>query len=207
MTRPAPLPVAVFVSGSGTNLQALLDALRDSPVARIDRVVSNRADAAALARARRATVRTIVLANPDDPAEIVAAVGHARLVVLAGYLKRIPAAAVARLKWRVINIHPALLPAFGGPGMYGLRVHEAVLASGAARSGATVHYVDEEYDRGPIIAQWPVPVRRDDTPATLAARVLEVEHRLLPLVVEELARRGVPPEPVKLSFEEKGIHD
>lgn len=198
MTRPAPLPVAVFVSGGGTNLQALLDALRDSPVARIDRVVSNRADAAALARARRATVPTIVLANPDDPAEIVAAVGDARLVVLAGYLKRIPAAAVARLKWRVINIHPALLPAFGGPGMYGLRVHETVLASGAARSGATVHYVDEEYDRGPIIAQWPVPVQRDDTPATLAARVLEVEHRLLPLVVEELARRGVPEEPVRL---------
>src|SRR5204862_2809823 len=83
-----PVPVAVLVSGGGTNLQALLDALRDSPVARIDRVVSNRADAAALARARRATVRTIVLANPDDPAEIVAAVGHARLVVLAGYLKR-----------------------------------------------------------------------------------------------------------------------
>ena len=190
--------MAVFVSGGGTNLQALLDALRDSPVARIDRVVSNRADAAALARARRATVPTIVLANPDDPAEIVAAVGDARLVVLAGYLKRIPAAAVARLKWRVINIHPALLPAFGGPGMYGLRVHETVLASGAARSGATVHYVDEEYDRGPIIAQWPVPVQRDDTPATLAARVLEVEHRLLPLVVEELARRGVPEEPVRL---------
>src|SRR5439155_654573 len=97
-----------------------------------------------------------------------------------------------------INIHPALLPAFGGPGMYGRRVHERVLASGAAISGATVHYVDEEYDHGPIIAQWPVPVRPGDTPDTLAARVLEVEHRLLPLVVLELARRGMPSVPVRL---------
>src|SRR5256884_3873920 len=118
---------------------------------------------------------------------------------LAGYLKRIPPAAVARLRWRVINIHPALLPAFGGSGMYGRRVHQAVLASGVALTGATVHYVDEEYDRGPIIAQWPVPVRPDDTPETLAARVLAVEHRLLPHVVMELARLGVPERPVRLS--------
>ena len=193
-----PVPVAVLVSGSGTNLQALLDALRDSPVARVARVVASRADAGALERARRAGVSTVVLAHPDDPGEVVTATGDARLVVLAGYLTRIPPAAVARLRWRLINIHPALLPAFGGPGMYGRRVHEAVLASGATLSGATVHYVDEEYDRGPIIAQWPVPVRRDDTPEILAARVLEAEHRLLPQVVEALARLGVPGEPVRL---------
>ncbi len=193
-----PVPVAVLVSGGGTNLQALLDALRDSPVARIAHVVASGADAGALERARRAGVPTVVLAHPDDPGEVVTAAGDARLVVLAGYLKRIPAAAVARLRWRVINIHPALLPAFGGPGMYGRRVHEAVLASGVALSGATVHYVDEEYDRGPIIAQWPVPVGRDDTPDTLAARVLNVEHRLLPQVVVELARLGVPERPVRL---------
>src|SRR5439155_14593405 len=154
-----PIPVAVLVSGGGTNLQALLDALHDSPVARIARVIASGAAAGALERARRAGVRTAVLAHPDDPGEVVTATGDAQLVVLAGYLKRIPAAAVAQLRWRVINIHPALLPAFGGPGMYGRRVHSAVLASGVALSGATVHYVDEEYDRGPIIAQWPVPVR------------------------------------------------
>jgi phosphoribosylglycinamide formyltransferase-1 len=198
-----PIAVAVFVSGGGTNLQALIDALRGSPVARITRVIASRPDAPALERAQRAAISTIVLAHPDDPAEIVTAVGDAGLVVLAGYLKRIPPAAVARLRWRVINIHPALLPGFGGPGMYGHRVHAAVLASGATRSGATVHYVDEEYDRGPIIAQWPVPVLPNDTPDTLAARVLEVEHRLLPRVVEELARRGVPPEPVKISLHER----
>jgi formyltetrahydrofolate-dependent phosphoribosylglycinamide formyltransferase len=190
--------VTVLVSGSGTNLQALLDALRDSAVARVARVVASSAGVGALERARRAGVPTVVLTDPEDPAEVVTATGDARLVVLAGYVKRIPPAAVAQLRWRVINIHPALLPAFGGPGMYGRRVHEAVLASGVALSGATVHYVDEEYDRGPIIAQWPVPVRPDDTPDTLAARVLEVEHRLLPQVVVGLARLGVPQKPVRL---------
>ena len=191
--------LVVLVSGSGTNLQALLDALRDSPVARVARVVASDAGAGALERARRAGVPTVVLTDPEDPAEVVTATGDAPLVVLAGYLKRIPPAAVAQLRWRVINIHPALLPAFGGPGMYGRRVHEAVLASGVTLSGATVHYVDEEYDRGPIIAQWPVPVRPDDTPDTLAARVLAVEHRLLPQMVLELARLGVPQRPVRLS--------
>jgi len=194
-----PVPVAVLVSGGGTNLQALLDALGGGAAARIARVVSSRGDAAALERARRAGVPVEVLTDPADPAELVRAVGDAGLVVLAGYLKRVPPAAVARFRWRVINIHPALLPAFGGDGMYGRRVHEAVLASGAALSGATVHYVDEEYDRGPILAQWPVPVRADDTPDSLAARVLEVEHRLLPAAVLALARLGVPERPVRLS--------
>jgi phosphoribosylglycinamide formyltransferase 1 len=194
-----PVPVAVLVSGGGTNLQALLEALRDSRVARVARVVASGAGAGALERAQRAGVPTVVLTDPEDPAEVVTATGDARLVVLAGYMKRIPPAAVAQLRWRVINIHPALLPAFGGPGMYGRRVHEAVLASGVALSGATVHYVDEEYDRGPIIAQWPVPVRPDDTPDTLGARVLEVEHRLLPQVVVELARLGVPERPVRFT--------
>ena len=194
-----PVPVAVLVSGGGTNLQALLDALGGGAVARIARVVSSRGDAPALERARRAGVPVEVLTDPADPAELVRAVGDAGLVVLAGYLKRVPPATVARFRWRVINIHPALLPAFGGDGMYGRRVHEAVLASGAALSGATVHYVDEEYDRGPILAQWPVPVHADDTPDSLAARVLEVEHRLLPAAVLALARLGVPERPVRLS--------
>jgi phosphoribosylglycinamide formyltransferase 1 len=195
---PSPVGVAVFVSGGGSNLQALVDALEGSSLARITGVVSSTPGAGALERARRAGLPISVLADPDDARELVAAAGSARLVVLAGYVKRIPAAAVARFRWRLVNIHPALLPAFGGPGMYGRRVHQAVLASGATLSGATVHYVDEEFDRGPIIAQWPVPVRGDDTPDTLAARVLDVEHRLLPRVVLELARRGIPERPVRL---------
>ncbi|MGH7336230.1 MAG: formyltransferase family protein [Myxococcota bacterium] len=137
--------------------------------------------------------------SPDDAREVLAALaGGVQLVVLAGYLKLVPAPVVARYRWRMINIHPALLPAFGGPGMYGRRVHEAVLASGATESGTSVHYVDEEFDRGPVIAQARVPVLPNDTPETLADRVLEAEHELLPNVVLELARHGLPDHPVKL---------
>jgi len=190
VTKPGgPVRVAVLVSGGGTNLQALLDALHESPIARVTRVISNRPDAGALARARRAGVPTTVLRDANDPAELQAALGDAQLVVLAGYLKLVHAAVVARFRGRMINIHPALLPAFGGPGMYGRRVHEAVLASGVKESGATVHLVDEEFDRGEIIGQEKVRVEPGDTPDALAARVLEAEHRLLPRMVLELARR------------------
>lgn len=190
MTPPGqPVRVAVLVSGGGTNLQALLDALHDSPIARVTRVISNRADAGALDRARRAGVPTTVLRDPGDPAELQTALADAQLVVLAGYLKLVHASVVARFRGRMINIHPALLPDFGGPGMYGHHVHEAVLASGRKESGATVHYVDEVFDRGEIIAQERVRIEPNDTPDRLAARVLEAEHRLLPKVVLELARR------------------
>ena len=190
--------VAVLVSGSGSNLQALLDALRPGGPAHVVQVISSRPGAGALERARKAGVPTTVLADTQDTGELLAALRDTDLAVLAGYLQRIPPAVVARFRLRLINIHPALLPAFGGPGMYGRRVHEAVLASGAPISGATVHYVDEEYDRGPIIAQWPVPVRAGDTPESLAVRVLEVEHRLLPRVVLELAHRGPSGVPLRL---------
>ena len=183
-----PVRIAVLVSGSGTNLQALLDALGPAAGAVVTRVISNRADAGALDRARAAGIAALTLRDPADPVELLAALGDAELVVLAGYVKLVPREVVARFRGRMVNIHPAMLPAFGGAGMYGRRVHEAVLASGAAVSGATVHYVDEHYDRGPIIAQRSVPVQPGDTPDTLAARVLEAEHRLLPDVVLALAR-------------------
>ena len=190
MTSPGqPVRVAVLVSGGGTNLQALLDAFHDSPIVRIARVISNRPDAGALARARTAGVPTTVLRDATDPAELHAALADAQLVVLAGYLKLVDPSVVARFRGRMINIHPALLPDFGGAGMYGHRVHEAVLAGGAKESGPTVHFVDEAVDRGAIIAQERVPVKAGDTPETLAARVLEAEHRLLPRVVLELARQ------------------
>ncbi len=179
----------MLASGGGTNLQSLIDALGPEAPARVARVISNRADAGALDRARRAGIPTTILHNPLDPNELLNALGDADLVVLGGYLKLIPAAVVARFRHRLVNIHPALLPAFGGPGMYGRRVHEAVLASAATESGATVHYVDEQYDRGPIIAQRRVPVHAGDTVDTLAQRVLTAEHELLPQVVIKLARQ------------------
>jgi formyltetrahydrofolate-dependent phosphoribosylglycinamide formyltransferase len=182
----------VLASGGGTNLQALIDAAGGDAPFRVTCVVSNRPDAGALERARRAGIPSHVLRHPLDPGELLDALRDADLVVLAGYLKLVPSAVVARFRWRMINIHPALLPGFGGSGMYGLRVHAAVLASGATITGATVHYVDEAFDRGPVIAQWPVPVRSGDTADALSGRVLAVEHRLLPAVVRELVRRGFP---------------
>jgi phosphoribosylglycinamide formyltransferase-1 len=108
-------------------------------------------------------------------------------IALAGYMKRVPARVVAAFRGRIINIHPALLPRFGGSGMYGTRVHAAVLASGDTVSGATVHFVDEEYDHGEIILQERVPVLKTDTPETLAARVLAAEHEIYPEALRRLA--------------------
>ena len=113
-------------------------------------------------------------------------------MVLAGYLKLVPAGVIQKYAGRIINVHPALLPAFGGAGMYGRRVHEAVIASGAPESGPTVHLVDEVYDRGAILAQRRVPVLPGDTPEALAGRVLEQEHLLLPAVVLAAAEAGRP---------------
>ena len=165
----------------------------DAP-ARVVLVLSNRADAGALARARVAGVAAEVLSDSSDAAEWLERLARHRvdLLVLAGYLKLVPAGIVSRYRDRIVNVHPALLPAFGGPGMYGHRVHEAVLASGVRESGATVHLFDEVYDHGAVLAQARVPVVSGDTPETLAARVLAVEHRLLPAVVLAAAAAGHP---------------
>lgn len=186
--------IAVFASGGGSNLQALLDYHRARGDARCGDVVlvaSDRPDAGALARARSAGITTAVLRSarvPDgcDPVDLLSR-NRVDFIALAGYLKLLPKELLAELPSRVLNIHPALLPAFGGPGMYGERVHRAVLQSGARVSGATVHYVDEEYDRGTILAQWPVPVLADDTVKSLADRVLKVEHVLYPRVIDAVA--------------------
>jgi phosphoribosylglycinamide formyltransferase 1 len=186
--------VAVAVSGRGSNLEALLRALQPGAPARVVLVLSDRAEAPALNRARQHGVPSEALADPTDASEWLVHLDRHQvdLVVLGGYVKLVPAAVVARFRGRIINIHPALLPDFGGKGMYGKRVHEAVLASGARESGATVHLVDEVYDRGAVLAQARVPVLPGDTPERLAARVLEVEHRLLPSVVLAAAVAGHP---------------
>lgn len=186
--------VAVAVSGRGSNLQALLDQLPDGAPARVSLVISNRAGAGALDRAAGRGIPTAVLKDPADGAEWIQLLEAERidLVVLAGYLKLVPPAVVQRYSGRIINVHPALLPLFGGPGMYGERVHAAVLASGARETGASVHLVDEMYDRGQILGQARVPVWPGDTPHALAERVLEVEHRLLPAAVLAAARAGRP---------------
>lgn len=185
--------VVVAVSGRGSNLLALVDALAGHSEITVAAVISDRA-AAALQLAQDRGIRAVQLADFRDPAEWLAELDCAGcdLLVLAGYLRLVPAAVVAALPGRIINVHPALLPQHGGPGMHGRRVHEAVLAAGETVSGATVHLVDEVYDRGAILAQGRVAVPVGATAAELAAAVLEVEHRLLPAAVVVAAHHGRP---------------
>jgi formyltetrahydrofolate-dependent phosphoribosylglycinamide formyltransferase len=197
MNRSADVTrIAVLASGGGSNLQAIvahLDALGASTPGAVSLVVSDRSAAGALEKARARGVAALHLpaAGPTGALEAALDAHHIDLVVLAGYLRLVPPGVVRRWRGRLVNIHPALLPAFGGHGMYGHHVHDAVIASGVRVSGATVHFVDEHFDRGPIIAQWPVPVPVGDTAAALAARVLAVEHRIYPWCVAALARGEV----------------
>jgi formyltetrahydrofolate-dependent phosphoribosylglycinamide formyltransferase len=186
--------VAVAISGRGSNLEALLRSLRPGAPAEIVLALSDRADAPGLEHARTREIPAVVLGNPADGGVWLEHLAQHRidLIVLAGYLKLVPATVIAAYHRRIINTHPSLLPAFAGKGMYGDRVHRAVLESGARESGATVHLVDEAYDRGEVLAQVRVPVLPGDDPARLAARVLEVEHRLLPAVVLAAAEAGHP---------------
>ena len=185
---------AVAISGRGSNLEALHEALKAGAAAKIVVVISDRPDAGGLERARQWGLSTEVLPSPSDGAVWLAVLRRyaVDLVVLAGYVKLVPANVIAAYRGRIVNVHPALLPAFGGQGMYGRRVHEAVLVSGVRETGATVHLVDEVYDHGATLAQARVPVLPGDTPELLAQRVLEVEHRLLPAVVLAAAEAGEP---------------
>ena len=186
--------VGVLASGAGTNLQAILDRVHGREGVEVVAVASDKPDAPALERAAERGLPCVALQDPSDAREWLAALQrHAvDLVVLAGYLKLVPPDVIAGYRGRIINVHPALLPSFGGKGMYGRRVHEAVLASGTRESGATVHLVDEVYDRGAILGRARVPVLAGDTPERLAARVLEAEHRLLPAAVLAAAAAGHP---------------
>jgi phosphoribosylglycinamide formyltransferase/phosphoribosylglycinamide formyltransferase-1 len=153
-------------------------------------VASDRQDAGALGRAARAGIATAALPSRETRAAALDELLTAQrvdLIALAGYMQYVPHEITRRFAGRMLNVHPALLPAFGGAGMYGPRVHRAVLAAGATTSGPTVHFVDDVYDHGTVIAQWPVPVRLDDDEHTLAARVLRAEHILYPRVVQAVA--------------------
>ncbi|HWP02878.1 MAG TPA: phosphoribosylglycinamide formyltransferase [Gemmatimonadaceae bacterium] len=188
--------IAVLASGSGSNLAALvehLSLLGDRSPADVVLVASDREDAAALARADAYGIPARLLDAESRGKGLLALLQSHRidLVALAGYLRLVPEVVTTAYHGRMVNVHPALLPAFGGRGMYGLKVHQAVLEAGVRVTGVTVHFVDASYDRGPIIAQWPVPVHTDDTPETLAARVLRVEHIVYPRVVCALAEGRV----------------
>jgi len=191
--------VVVFASGGGSNFQSLIDHFADGRAGvEVAGLVASRPGIGAIRRAEGAGIPVIFPGMRSTAEELDAGALLARLraidtdlIVLAGYLRLVPVLVVREWWGRMINLHPALLPAFGGEGMYGSRVHEAVVEAGARVTGVTVHFVDEAYDRGPIIAQWPAPVGGADSPADVAARVLRIEHRLLPRIVEAIARGEV----------------
>ena len=199
------LSIAVFGSGAGSNFMAILTAIQQGnlPAARVSLVLSNNSGAGILGIARANALPAIHLSRKQFPDErsfadtvLSTLRDHgANFIALAGYMKQVPPEVVAAYRKRIVNIHPALLPRFGGAGMYGLRVHEAVLASGETTSGATVHYVDEEYDNGPVVLQQTVPVLPGDTPASLAARVLAAEHQIYPAAIGRIAQSERAAEP------------
>ncbi len=182
--------LAVFISGRGSNLNALLNAAEQGDLpATIELVVASRPDAPGLAYATSRNIGTFIYNQtaPGAASQLLTALRQAHIshIALAGFLKLVPGEVVDNFPERIVNLHPALLPRYGGKGMYGHRVHRAVLASGDTESGVTVHLVDRKYDSGRIIAQERVPIVSGDTPESLAERIHDVEHRLYPAVIAD----------------------
>lgn len=200
--RMEPVRLAVFLSGSGSNFQAILDTIAAEKIrATVSLTVSSSPTAYGLERARRAGVPTHIVEFPLTDSATTELLGRlaalqVELILLAGFLKKIPDPILRAYPERILNIHPALLPDFGGKGMFGERVHRAVLQSGAKTSGATVHLVNERYDDGRILAQAEVPVMSGDTAATLAARVLTIEHQLFPRTIQHYIEQEFSVAPV-----------
>jgi phosphoribosylglycinamide formyltransferase-1 len=181
--------LAIFASGAGSNAQQIISHFKGHPFVEIALVVCNRQGAGVIDIAARENIPLLLVQRKtfdDSPA----CLGHLQengidFIVLAGFLLRMPLSIVSAFPRRIVNIHPALLPRFGGAGMYGQFVHEAVIQSGEKESGITIHYVDEHYDTGDIIFQARCPVLPGDTPADVARRVLQLEHAHYPRVIEE----------------------
>ncbi len=186
--------IAVFASGGGTDFQSVIDANEREKFCEIACLIASKEGIGAIERARKSGISTGVFSKRDYPdleklyAELTYFLNFHRVdyIVLAGWLKIIPESFIKTFEDRIINIHPSLIPAFCGAGMYGLKVHEAVINYGAKVSGCTVHFVNEVPDGGAVIAQVPVRVEEGDTPETLQARILIEEHKLLPYCVKKL---------------------
>lgn len=188
MDDERPFRVALLASGNGSNAERIIRHFEQHPNVSISLLLSNRADAFALVRAERLGIHAGVFTREEWTGGAVlqrlrqAGITH---VVLAGFLWLVPADLIREYPDRIINIHPALLPSFGGKGMYGARVHEAVKNSGATETGITIHLVNEHYDEGQVLFQASCPVTPDDTPDTIAAHVHELEYRHFPRVIED----------------------
>ena len=188
--------VAVFVSGRGSNLEAILNSPKLKKLVIVKAVISDKAECPAFEIAKKNSIDTYNIGKQknfihySDMAEFLKSFDIG-LIVLAGFLKMIPETVIKNFNNRIINIHPALLPSFGGKGMYGMNVHKAVYNSGAKESGATVHFINEAYDDGKIIAKKKVDISNVKSPEQIAERVLKIEHELLPFVIEKFARKKI----------------
>jgi phosphoribosylglycinamide formyltransferase 1 len=182
--------IAIFASGDGSNAQKIIDHFRNSPKARVSLIVSNNPGAYVLERARKEGIPALIIGKASFSAtsEVVERLRESGidLIVLAGFLWLIPQNLIEAYPDRIINIHPALLPGFGGKGMYGMNVHRAVRESGVKETGITVHFVNEHYDSGEIILQERCLLNEEDTPESISAKVRELEHRYFPLAVEKV---------------------
>ena len=182
--------IAIFASGNGTNAQCIIDYFKGNDKIRVVLILSNKTDAFVLKRAEQAGIptRTFTQQILRDNAEILKYLDQfdVNFIVLAGFLLLMPTAIIQRFQNRIVNIHPALLPAYGGKGMYGNNVHKAVIANGETESGITIHYVNENYDDGAIIFQARCPVLKDDSPERLADRVHKLEHLHYPQIISDL---------------------
>lgn len=181
--------IAIFASGSGTNAEQIIRHFSRSETARVVLLLSNREDAYALVRARSFGVETVVFDRKtwleSDRIPQLLAEHQVDFIVLAGFLWLLPPALIRAFPNRILNIHPSLLPAYGGKGMYGDRVHRAVIEAGEKQSGITIHRVNEAYDSGAILAQYKTEVSSDDTPESLASRIHELEHAHYPRIIEQ----------------------
>ncbi len=207
---PDKLNIAIFASGKGSNFKAILDAIYSGTIrnSRIALVISNNSDAGALTIAQENNIPALHISRKQFDSDeklnktLLGILNDHKInfILLTGYMKRIDPVIIQAFKNRIVNIHPALLPKYGGSGMYGIHVHETVIANKEKISGASVHIVDEEYDHGPIVLQKTVPVEANDTPETLAARVLQIEHEIYPEAIRLFAEGKIKVNGQKVSI-------
>ncbi len=185
--------IAIFASGSGTNAERFFEYFKHSPIAEVSLLCCNNPEAYVLERARKHNIESCLFTNQEireaGPVLKVLQAGAIDFIVLAGFLRLIPSALVEAYPDRIVNIHPALLPRWGGKGMYGMRVHEAVKQAGEVETGITIHFVNSRYDEGNVIFQASCPVVAEDSPASIAEKIHLLEHRHYPQVVEGILRQ------------------
>jgi phosphoribosylglycinamide formyltransferase-1 len=192
--EPSPKKIALFASGAGSNAQQIIRHFKNNPLVKIPLVVCNKPGAGVLQVAAAENIPTLLIDKErffkGDAYLPELKKSEIDFIILAGFLWKVPQSLIAAFPKRIINIHPALLPHYGGKGMYGQHVHEAVLRNGEKTSGITIHYVDEHYDHGDIIFQKECPVQKEDDAATLAQRIHQLEHRWYPVVIEEELKKA-----------------